>query len=166
MDRQKLFKDIYRENRDRIWRLCCGYCAEEDDRRDLHQAIFVKVWENLGSYRGQSKISTWLYRIAINTALMWVRREKRRQQLMDPTGFGAQQASAVPTPEENAQRGETFRRLADAINRLDNVDRLIIGMVLEDLPYAEIADVTGLTVNHVGVKITRIKQKLFSLMKE
>ena len=166
MDKRQLFNGIYSENRERVWRLCCGFCSDRDDRRDLFQAILLKVWENLGTYRGQSKISTWLYRIAANTALMWIRREKRRRRLIDPLGIGTQETPSMPTIADEIERTERFRQLTAAMNRLEATDRLIIGMVLEDLPYREIAEVTGLTVNHIGVKVNRIRKKLQSMLKE
>ncbi len=160
MKKSTHFTQLYEENRDRIYRLCCAYCADPDQRLDLLQSVFLAAWRHLDQFEGRSAGSTWLYRIAVNTALMWVRQEKRREQLFDPLGTGPAEPVTVPDIAEQIERDEQLSQLLDAISELPELDRLVIGMALEGLPYKDISEVTGMTVNHVGVKINRIKKAL------
>src|SRR5512132_627276 len=158
-ERERLFQELFAENRARIQRLCYGYlgpCGEVDD---LFQDIMVNVWNSLPSFRGESKASTWMYRVAVNTAL--IHRRKRRPteplpELRDPSR-GAQQ---------NLEDEERLTALRAAIATLPDQDRLILTLLLEGLSYKEIAEITGLTVNHVGVKISRAKQAREEMLTE
>jgi RNA polymerase sigma-70 factor, ECF subfamily len=158
-ERERLFHDLLAANKERIRRLCYGYLGPAGEVDDLFQEILFHVWNSLPSFRGESSPGTWLYRIAINTALIY--RRKRRDteplpELIDHRS-GAQQ---------NLEAQERMAGLYRAIAALADQDRLIITLLLEDLSYKEIAEITGLTVNHVGVKISRIKQTLEELLAE
>jgi RNA polymerase sigma-70 factor (ECF subfamily) len=117
------------------------------------------VWNALPGFRGQSQPGTWLYRIAVNTALLYRRKWKRGEllpELTDPS-VGVQQ---------NLEDQERLAALRSLIAELPGQDRLIITLLLEGLSYREIAEVTGLTVNYVGVKLSRIKHTLELRMTE
>lgn len=158
-ERERLFQELFTANRSRIQRLCSGYLGSTADVEDLFQEIMINVWNSLPSFRGESLPGTWLYRIAVNTALMY--RRKRRpseplSELRDPTR-GAQQ---------NLEAEERLAALHAAIAALPDQDRLIMTLLLEGLSYKEIAEITGLTVNHVGVKISRAKTVLEEMLTE
>jgi RNA polymerase sigma-70 factor (ECF subfamily) len=158
-ERERLFHELFAENRARIQRLCYGYLGPGGDVDDLFQEVMINIWNSLPSFRGESRASTWMYRVAVNTAL--VHRRKRRvseplPELRDPAR-GAQQS---------LEDEERLAALRSAIATLPDQDRLIITLLLEALSYKEIADITGLTVNHVGVKISRIKQALEEILTE
>lgn len=158
-ERERLFQELFAENRARIQRLCYGYLGPGGDVDDLFQEVMINVWNSLPSFRGDSRASTWLYRVAVNTALMHRRKRRATEQLpelRDPAR-GAQQSL------ENQERLAALRA---AIATLPDQDRLIITLLLEGLSYKEIAEITGLTVNHVGVKISRIKQVLEEMLTE
>jgi len=165
-DMSDIFTAVYRENRDRVYRLCCAYFPDDDDRRDLMQMIFLNVWKNLDSFEGRSNISTWIYRIAVNTALLFIDRENRRRKLFVSSEFDRLPVAHHSRPDVALDDREDVRILYDAINRLPELDRLIITMNLDELPYEQIARVTGLTANHIGVKINRIKKSLAAYIKE
>ncbi len=165
-DTSSIFTSIYRENRDRVFRLCCAYLPDADDREDLMQTIFLNVWKNLDSFEGRSKMSTWIYRVAVNTALLYINRENRRRSLLTTPEIENLPAPQHRQPDVALKDREDVRALYAAINRLPELDRLIITMTLDELSYEQIAGVTGLTVNHVGVKINRIKKSLAVLIKE
>jgi RNA polymerase sigma-70 factor, ECF subfamily len=152
-ERERLFQELFAANRSRIQRLCYGYLGPGGDVDDLFQEVMINVWNSLPSFRGEARPSTWLYRIAVNTAL--IHRRKRRPseplpELRDPAR-GAQQGL------EDAER---LAALRTAIASLPDQDRLIMTMLLEGMSYKEIAEITGLTVSHVGVKISRAKAVL------
>jgi len=107
----------------------------------------------LPAFRGEARISTWLYRIAVNTALIHRRKRRPSEELQDVPD---QRSSA----HQDLERRELLEMLHRAIARLGDQDRLIVSLLLEGLSYREIADITGITVNYVGVKISRIKQAL------
>lgn len=158
-EREHLFHELFAENRARIQRLCYGYLGRWGDVDDLFQEIMINVWNSLPSFRGDSKASTWMYRVAVNTAL--IHRRKRRPteplpELRDPAR-GAQQSM------EDEERLASLRA---AVATLPDQDRLIVTLLLEGLSYKEIAEITGLTVNHVGVKISRAKQALEEILTE
>ena len=152
-DRERLFAELFAANQARIQRLCYGYLGPCGEVEDLFQEIMVNVWNSLPSFRGESQPATWLYRIAVNTALIY--RRKRRAtgplpELVDPAR-GAYQS---------LEDRERLAALHAAISTLPDQDRVIVTLLLDGLAYKEIAEITGLTVNHVGVRISRIKQAL------
>jgi len=152
-ERERLFEKLFAANQGRIQRICYGYLGPCGEVEDLFQEIMVNVWNGLPNFRGESSPATWLYRIAVNTALIYRRKRRSTEplpELADPAR-GAQQ-----TLEER----ERLAALRSAVAGLPEQDRLVITLLLEGLSYKEIAEITGLTVNHVGVKISRIKQVL------
>lgn len=164
MDKNSLFEQILSENRDKIYRICCAYERDSDERDDLFQEILVNVWKNLEKFEGRSALSTWIYRIAVNTSLLHVKKSARLNSLHTGLDDNTINIKDHDDKEEKVKLGEQIEKLYENINRLQEVDRLIISMVLDDLSYKEIAEVTGLSVNNVGVKINRIKKELGKLM--
>jgi RNA polymerase sigma-70 factor (ECF subfamily) len=158
-EREQLFVQLFEANRASVRRLCFGYLNSAAEVDDLFQEIMTNVWNSLPKFRGEAKISTWLYRIAVNTAL--IHRRKRRPS--EELGDLPDQRSSAHQDLEQRERLESLHR---AIAQLGDQDRLIVSLLLEGLSYKEIADITGITVNYVGVKISRIKQTLEQLMTE
>ncbi|HXB72831.1 MAG TPA: sigma-70 family RNA polymerase sigma factor [Candidatus Acidoferrales bacterium] len=162
-ERERLFLDLFRENRSRILRLCSAYLHSAAEAEDLFQDIMTNVWHHLPGFRQEARASTWLYRIAVNTALIYRRKWKPAQVLKDALtdvpdgGLGAQR---------NLEEQERLTALRGAIGELPGQDRLIVTLLLEGLSYKEIAEITGITANYVGVRISRIKQALEQRMAE
>ena len=136
-----------------IHKVCNLYMDNAADREDLFQEIMTNVWNSLPGFRGDSQPGTWLYRIAVNTALLHRRKWKPTEELPElaDQALGAQQS---------LEQQERLAALHRAIATLGDQDRLIVTLLLEGLSYKEIAEITGITVNYVGVKITRIKQAI------
>lgn len=158
-EREKTFVELFEKNRASIRRLCFGYLNSACEVDDLFQEIMTNAWNALPKFRGEAKISTWLYRIAVNTALIHRRKRRPSEELHD---LPDHRASAHQDLEER-ERLESLHR---AVAQLGDQDRVIVTLLLEGLSYKEIADITGITVNYVGVKIVRIKQALEQLMTE
>jgi len=152
-ERERLFLDLFRENKPRILRLCSAYLNSAAEAEDLFQDIMTNVWHHLPSFRQEAKASTWLYRIALNTALIYRRKWKPAEPLQDV-------ADVSHSAQRNLEEQERLTALRRAIGELPGQDRLIVTLLLEGLSYKEIAEITGITVNYVGVKISRIKQAL------
>ncbi len=164
MNNELLFKQVIAENKDRIYRICCAYERDPDERDDLYQEIMINIWKSLDKFEGRSLISTWIYRIAVNTSLMHIKRSAKKRSLHAEVDVETLNIPETDSREEKIKIGSDIERLFECINKLQEVDRLIISMVLDDLSYKEIAEVTGMTTNNVGVKINRIKKELAKLM--
>lgn len=156
-EKDQLFKEIFDKNSKKIFHLCYGYTGDKDSANDLLQETFLKVWQNLDKFRNKSLISTWIYRIAVNTCLTYLRSEKKqaKDELTE---------NIIETKiEEISEKNEQVALLYQSISKLEENDRLIITMVLDELPYNEIAEISGISEGNLRVKIHRIKQKLTEL---
>jgi RNA polymerase sigma-70 factor (ECF subfamily) len=158
-ERERLFVDLLEQNRAGIRRLCYSYLNSSSEVDDLFQEIMTNVWNGLPNFRGEAKLNTWLYRIAVNTALIYHRRRRPSEELAD---MPDQRVST----QRDLERQEQLEALHRAVSQLGDQDRLIVSLLLEGLNHKEIADVTGITANYVGVKISRIKHLLEQLMTE
>jgi len=150
------FEEIYSLYSPQIFRVCMGYVNDADQAKDLTQETFISVWKNLSSFRNESKISTWIFRIATNNCLRAVEKNKRVTKVELPYN--------LPAIHEESQE-EKLVFLYKAIAELEEMERIIIGLVLEDLPQAEIASIVGLSEGNTRVKIHRIKEKLATKFK-
>jgi len=128
-----------------------GYINDAEQARDLTQETFIAVWQNLSSFRQEAKISTWIFRIATNNCLRAI--EKSKRAVMVDVPFD------MPAPHEETQK-EKLTFLYRCIAALEETERIIISLVLEDLPQGEIADILGMSAVNIRVKIHRIKEKL------
>ena len=164
MDKNTLFKQVLDDNKDRIYRICCAYERNQSERDDLFQEIQINIWKNLDKFEGRSLISTWIYRIAVNTSLLHVKRSARKKLMYSDTDINNLNIPETDTIDEKIKTGSDIEKLFECINMLKEVDRLIISMVLDDLSYKEIAEVTGMTTSNIGVKINRIKKELAKMM--
>lgn len=152
-----VFKQIFEANSKKIFHLCYGYTGDDDAANDLLQETFLKVWQNLDKFRNQAMISTWIYRIAVNTCLTYLRSEKRQaKDELTPQ-------IAETKMEEVSEKNEQVAMLYKCIAKLEESERIIITMVLDEVPYLEIADISGISEGNLRVKIHRIKQKLTEL---
>jgi RNA polymerase sigma-70 factor (ECF subfamily) len=139
------FEEIYSQYREKVYRLCRGYAGE--DGEDLTQETFLAVYENLPRFRGDAAIGTWIFRIAANLCLKHVKKTVHAPLVGD-------YQEEVRSTEDHVVLLHRF------IQELKEVDRLIIGMELEELPQAEIARITGLSEGNVRVRVHRIKEIL------
>lgn len=156
-DKDAAFRQIFESNSKKIYRLCYGYTGDEDAAHDLLQETFVKVWQNLDKFRNTAMISTWIYRIAVNTCLTYLRSEKRQaKEELTPQ-------LAETRKEEYSEKNEQVALLYKCIAKLEESERIIITMVLDELPYPEIAEISGISEGNLRVKIHRIKQRLTDL---
>ena len=145
------FEEIYLKYSPQIYRVCMGYVNDADQAKDLTQETFISVWKNLSSFKNQSKISTWIFRIATNNCLRAIEISRRY--------------TIIDLPVDMPDSGKNFQhdRLAflySCIAELEETERIIISLVLEDIPQAEIAEIMGLSHGNIRIKVHRIKEKL------
>ena len=158
--REKIFSDLVREHHASIYRICIAYLYDKSHAEDLYQEILLQLWNSLDNYKGAAKMSTWIYRVAVNTAITYNIRNKRTKFEELPESVNIADEQEVHAKEKETQLSQLTR----AINQLEEPDRLIISLVLEDLSYKEIAEITGSNTNNIGVRITRIKTRLLKIM--
>ena len=157
MDTKELEKDFLEmigAQKRTIYKVCYNYANDQDDLNDLFQETVLNLWKSFPRYRGDSTLNTWVYRIAMNTCITFLRRSSSRPQTVPIT---AQVASSLETDEETASRLRDLYRL---INQLGKLERALILLWLEERSYQEMADILGLSKANVAVKLTRIREKL------
>ena len=157
---EKEFLQIVQKNQGIIHKVCNIYCDTEEDRNDLFQEIVAQLWKSFPTFRRESKFSTWMYRVALNTAITSFKKTKRRPDRNHLTyeNFQIKDEDYDVTTEEN------IRLLHRAVAQLTGIEKSIILLFLENKKYEEIAEITGITQNYVRVKMNRIKKKLKKLM--
>ena len=158
-ERERIFEELFERHKAPIQRLCFAYLNAADEVEDLFQEIMSNVWHALPGFRGEAQASTWLYRIAVNTALLYRRKLRKGEPLQEV-------ADRSVDAHQNLEDRERLDALRRAIAVLPDQERLIVTLLLEGLSYREIAEVTGLTVNYVGVKLSRIRQAIEQRMTE
>lgn len=140
------------QNRGIIYKVIRLYVNHEDDEKDLFQEILFQAWKSYPRFQGQSKFSTWLYRVALNTVLTF----KRRIKLVEPHD----DLSQLNVVSIEGNRRDESEALYTAIRMLNEIDRMIVTLHLDGYENEEIADITGLTRNNTAVKLHRIKETL------
>ncbi|MBK6266703.1 RNA polymerase sigma factor [Marivirga sp. S37H4] len=157
-EKEQLFNSIVEKSRGSIYRVCLTYLREKSEVDDLYQEILIAVWQAMERFQERSSWNTYIYRIAINTAIKFNMRLKKNEQYL--VKF------EVPDKAEEVQvnNDEALNKLHHCIHQLNDSDRIIIGLILEDLSYKAIAEILQTDINNVGVKINRVKKRLSTLM--
>lgn len=160
------FLELLQENRLKILKICRVYAWEAADQDDLYQEILCQIWRALPNLRDGQFANTWVYRVALNTALSFVRKDKSRRARF--TAGDGHQLHEIPEypPARDPHQNEKLAQLFQAISQLDGMEKAAITLFLEDLSYEQIAAVMGITESNVGVILHRAKKKLATLMKE
>lgn len=135
--------------------MCHAYATDTEDIRDLFQEIVLQAWSGFKRYRGESSISTWLYRVALNTAIVHKRKQAKQRSVTSTDVFTIDIADKLP-----AAYAEEYKLLQQMIHALPPLDKALILLYLDDRPHTEIADILGISVSNVGTKLGRIKDKL------
>ena len=157
---EKQFEKHITENELLIYKVCRLYAYSEADRQDLFQEIVIQLWNAFLRFKGQSKFSTWLYRVAINTAITGLRRRKEFIVSYEP--------AALPQHSEDntsAELEEQLKVLHKAIKQLNQVEKAIVMLYMEDKTYEEMEDILGISQGNLRVKMNRIKEKLRQITK-
>ncbi len=154
------FLDALEQHRDKLFRICSIYSIDNEDTKDLFQEVLVTIWSSMHTFKGNSTIGTWMFRIALNVCLRFKSKYTKNQnrfirlESVTITHFKS---------EENCQEdGEKLNALRACIKTLKEGDKALVALYLEGIAYREISNILGLTENHVAVKIKRIKSKLLN----
>lgn len=159
MSKKENFESIYRQYSPGIKRICLNYIGDELLSDDLLQETFIIVWKNFDQFRNESKISTWIYRIAVNICLTSIKKRKKEIWVSDDhLNFISE--------DETYDNTKDLNFLNKCITELKEADRIIITLVLEEKPYDEISDIMGISENNLRVKIHRIKKELTEKFKQ
>lgn len=154
------FLEAVKNSQGIIYKLVGLYAGNAEERKDLYQEVLLQAWRSWSSFRGEAKFSTWLYRICLNTILTQKRKVNRIDYLesLEPVEH--------LVTDSTSHKKDEIERLRRAIRTLPETDRALISMHLDGYENSEIADVLGITVNHVAVKLHRCKQQLANLLKQ
>lgn len=158
MKTETIFQDLLRDHTGIVHKVSRLYADSAADREDLAQEIAYQLWKAFPAFRGESKASTWVYRVALNTALSRIRLRKPLISYHAPLPERGE-----PPPEEE---DSPMQRLFAAIRQLPKTDRALIALYFEDLSHEEIGRILGVTENNVAVRLHRIKTKLKTLLNQ
>lgn len=161
MHTKKEFVQNIKENEGIIYKVTRIYSNNREDQKDLYQEIVYQLWKSYESFKGQSKISTWMYRIALNTSITHLKKEKRKDNQVPIDTALLNRMEQIDTLVE-----ERITLLYAHIKKLSIIEKGIILLHLEGKNYDEIATITGFTPTNVGTRLARIKQKLKTQIKK
>lgn len=158
---EKEFIELINNHRALIFKVCNLYCNDGESRKDLFQEVVLQLWKSFPGFRGQSAFSTWIYRVAINTAVSNLRKEssapgRKSIELLD---------FDIPDMTLSSSQDENRSLLNTAIRKLSEIEKAVILLYLEEKSYEEISGIIGISISNVGVRINRIKNKLSKLIK-
>jgi len=154
------FSRLIEENKDKIYRICCYYLSNDEDRNDLYQETLLNLWKAFKSFREESAFSTWAFRITVNTALQFISKDKRLNATKK--SYSSQDLSIEDSIKISEQNEIDI--LNKSILQLPLIDMIIISLVLEEVPSKEIAKIIGLTDSNVRVRIHRAKNALKNII--
>ena len=174
-DLESLFQHWISEHSGAVLKVARAYTLTTEDCQDLAQEILLQVWRSLPQFQGRASAATWFYRVALNTALGWHRKDQprrtRQHSVLEVEDLTTAGSGMVVRPchnsvaEQVVQR-ETVERLYGAIRQLPKTDAALVLLYLDDLSYRQMAEVLGISESNVGVKLNRVKKALGELMKE
>lgn len=152
------FVSLLEENRKIVYKVASSYSRNPADREDLAQEITVQLWRSFARYDERYRFSTWMYRVALNVAISFYRREIRRSRAEVSAEDAALEVASLAS--EPTEMDEDIRLLRQLIEHLDELDRAVMILYLDDNRYSMIAEILGISETNVGTKINRIKQRL------
>jgi RNA polymerase sigma-70 factor (ECF subfamily) len=159
VESEKPFVNLINENQGLIHKVCMMYTNDRDARNDLFQEIVLQLWRSFPTFRGEAKITTWMYRIALNTAISGLRKQGRSIKTED-----IREKHFNFSDDNDDTLEENYQKLQWAIRQLTEIERAMIMMALDEIPYDEIAETIGITQNNVRVRMNRIREKIKKMM--
>ena len=146
----------------KLLRVCSVYSKSDEDQKDLFQEVLIRIWQAMPSFQAKSSLETWMFRITINTCLRFradLNRKQEKLVYMEHFGF-----EIVFTGDDDAEQNIRLAQLRQCIKQLNEADKAVTTLYLEELPYREISNITGLSENTIAVKMKRIKKKLLNCL--
>lgn len=161
MQKQQHFVKLIKENEGIVFKIALVYAFNEEDQKDLYQEIVYQLWKSFDSFRGDAKVSTWMYRIALNTSITHLKKEKKKGSRVPIDSVLLNKIEHIDTLMD-----ERIQLLYKHIKQLNTIEKGVVLLYLEGKNYEEIAVITGFKVSNVGTRLNRIKQKLKSQIKK
>lgn len=156
LEQRKFFHEVIEQHKGILFKVARGYCPHEEDRQDLIQEMMIQIWQSIHRYNDQYKMSTWLYRISLNTAISFYRKNSTREKRFTVLD---EKTAQIPTIDKSDNERH-LNLLEQFISELKEIDKALMILYLEDKSHAEIAEILGMSVSNVGTKVGRIKEKL------
>ena len=153
---EKEFTHIITEHEKIIFKICKIYGTTVEEQEDLFQDIVLQLWKSFPAFRGEAKVQTWMYRVALNTAITSLRKHKTKKHV----SVGIDTLKIPIIQGESAQAEEKQELLYAAIGKLSDIEKALITLYLEGYNYKEMAEIMGISESHVGLKLHKIKHKL------
>ena len=150
--KEKEYTRLIKEYKETIYTVCLMNSADQDEAKDLMQEALIQLWRSFGTFRGESDVRTWIYRICMNACISFMRKEEKHKDTLHVD------VSDMLTMDDDDSR--QIQALHDRIHRLKFMDRAIVLLWMEDLSYEEIGEIIGLTTKNVSVRLVRIKEQL------
>jgi RNA polymerase sigma factor (sigma-70 family) len=151
------FVQIISENQNLIFKICNSYCSDQETRKDLEQEILMQLWQSFGKFDGRVKITTWMYRVALNTAISYYRKNSKQSARKVDLDISI---ISIPDIEYDHQTDEKILFLYKVIERLNKMDKALVLLYLDNQKYSEISEILGISESNVSTKISRIKKFL------
>ncbi len=158
-EQQPSFVKLVNENQGLIHKVCILYETDREARNDLFQEIVLQLWRSYPTFRGEAKITTWMYRIALNTAISGLRKSGRKVKTQELEEY---HFNISDHAEDHFE--DNWQKLQWAIRQLTEIERAMIMMALDEVPYDEIAENIGISQNNVRVRMNRIREKIRNLI--
>mgnify|MGYP001943770218 CR=1 FL=1 len=155
MNNETEFVKMIKENEGLIFKITSIYGNSQEDKQDLYQEIVLQLWKSFEKFRHEAKVSTWIYRVALNTAISRLRKDKKSNE----TILDDKLMYSLPDNQDSILE-ERSKELYIQIARLNDIEKAVVLLHLENKSHNEISEITGLTVSNVGTRMARIKQKL------
>lgn len=156
-DRTDNFLDVIESNKGILFKVANSYCRNTDDRKDLVQEIILQLWKSFENYNEKFKLSTWIYRISLNVAISFYRKENSRKRISNPITTDIFDFSET---EISVEKETNLGILNQIISELNDLNKALMLLYLEEKSYREISEIIGITETNVATKIGRIKSKL------
>lgn len=165
-NREQVFRSWIERHQGLLFKVIRAYASTIEDQDDLFQEMLLQLWQSIPKYRGEAKETTWIYRVALNTALVWVRTQKRQRKKHERILKDTIAEQRIPNEVNDGVRDDKLvEQLYQAIRQLPVIDASLMLMHLDELSYEEMGQVVGITKNHVGVRLNRAKKKLGEIIK-
>jgi RNA polymerase sigma-70 factor (ECF subfamily) len=157
---EKNFLNDFEKNQNIVHKICRIYTSNQDEHNDLFQEITIQIWKNYSKFRGESKFSTWMYRVSLNTAISLYRKSSRKIKTQDFSDVSFK----IKSVDYDDTKDEQLKALYNGIRELNDIEKALIFLYLEDKPYKEIAKTLGITEVNARVKMNRTKEKLKKIL--
>ena len=159
-EQEEIFEQWIAEHKGVILKVVRANAADLEDQNDLFQEIAFQIWRSISSFQERAKVSTWIYKVALNTAMVWHRSQKKHRHMRESLYVVNEQSDSNQSPSESLEKQETLDWLYEEIRKLPKVERSLALLYLDASSYEEIAEILGISITHVGVRLNRLRKHL------